>query len=198
MRLSAGSWSWGVAFIEDAFSVDACRRTQPAGCLRQSISLRSVRVLLLDGIERVVDELAGGGDLVGRLLPVGDLDLGAGRQLGAILQRLPPGERRHPEDVLLDVVVALFQLGADGFKVFCADFTAVVRGIEEVVALRIAELRFNLPLPHGEGLGDVFQEDEAEDRVLIDGGVEIGPEAISGRPELFVEVAEELLGGIRH
>ena len=68
-----------------------------------------LRVLLLDRVERVVDELAGGGDLVGGLLAVGDLDLRAGRELGAILQRLPPGERRHPEDVLLDVVVALFK-----------------------------------------------------------------------------------------
>lgn len=28
------------------------------------MSLRSIRVLLLDGLQRVVDELAGGGDLV--------------------------------------------------------------------------------------------------------------------------------------
>ena len=43
--------------------------------------------------------------------------------------------------------------------------------IEEIVALRIAELGFDLPLPSDEGVGDVFQEDQAEDGVLVDGGV---------------------------
>ena len=150
-----------------------------------------LRVLLFDGIERVVDELAGGGDLVGAGLAVLDGDLRAGRELGAILQRLPPGECGDPEDVLLDVVVALFQLAPDGFEVFGAAFAVVISRIEKVVALVVAELRLDLRLPDGERVGDVFEEDEAEDRVLINGGVEIGAEAVGGHPKLFVEVAEE-------
>ena len=52
---------------------------------------------------------------------------------------------------------------------------------------------FDLALPDGERVGDVFEEDQAEDGVLIDGGVEIGAEPVGGGPEFFVEVAEELL-----
>ena len=82
----------GVAFIEDAFQLG---------------------VLLLDGVERVVDEATGGGDLVGGLLAVGDSNFRSGRELGAILQRLPPGERGDPEDVLLGVVVPFLQFQVD-------------------------------------------------------------------------------------
>ena len=72
-----------------------------------------LRVLLLDGVEGVVDELADGGDLVDRpVLPLLTSISVSGRELGAVLQGLPAGERGHPEDVFLDVVVALFQLGA--------------------------------------------------------------------------------------
>jgi hypothetical protein len=46
-----------------------------------------------------------------------------------------------------------------------------------------------------EGVGNVFEEDEAEDGVLIDGGVEVGAEAVGGVPELLVEVVEKLLIG---
>ncbi len=60
--------------------------------------------------------------------------------------------------------------------------------------LRLAELRLDFLLPDGEGVGDVFEEDEAQDGVLIDGGIEAGAEAVGGGPELFVEVAQELLG----
>ena len=70
----------------------------------------------------------------------------------------------------------------------------VASRVEEVVALRVAKLRLDFLLPDGEGVGDVFEEDEAEDGVLVDGGVEAGAEAVGGGPELFVEVAEELLG----
>jgi len=138
------------------------------------------------------------------------------RPLGAILQRLPPGERGHPEDVLFDVVVALFELGGNGFEVFCAAFAAVVRGIEEVVALRSPELRLDLGLPHGERVGDVFEENQPEDGVFIDGCVEIRAEPVGGGPSVdqrlraapagclrqsvslrsaLVEVAEKLFGG---
>jgi hypothetical protein len=117
------------------------------------------------------------------------------RSFSSFIVLLSSFPRRHPEEVLLDVVVALFQLRADGFEVFSAACTAVVRRVEEVVALRIAELRLDLRLPDCEGIRDVFEEDQAKDGVLIDGGVQVGAEPVCGGPELFVEVTEELLGG---
>ena len=37
------------------------------------------------------------------------------------------------------------------------------------------------------------------DRVLVNGGVEIGAELVGGGPQLFIELAEEGLGGtVRH
>ena len=133
-----------------------------------------------------------------RLLAVVDLDLRAGRELGAVLQRLPPGERGHPEDVFLDVVVALFEFVADGLGVVRAVRAAVIGGIEEVVALRIAELGLDFLLPGGEGVGDVFEEDQAEHGVLIDSGVEIRAQPVCGGPEFLVEITEELLGAVGH
>jgi len=56
------------------------------------------------------------------------------------------------------------------------------------------QLGFDLSLPEGEGVGDIFQEDETEDGVLVNSGVEIRTEPIGGGPELLVEVAQELLG----
>jgi len=46
-------------------------------------------------------------------------------------------------------------------------------------------------LPDGKGIRDVFQEDQPEDGVLVDGGVEIRAESVRGVPELFVELVEE-------
>ncbi len=116
----------GVAAVEHAFGlrVDSRCRTSPAGCpSRPSISLRSF--LLLYGLQRVVDELAGGG-----FIRVGETP------------------------TLLE----------------------------------------DLGLPLGEGIGDVFEEDQAEDRVLVNGGVEVRAELVGGGPQLLVELAEEGLG----
>ena len=59
---------------------------------------------------------------------------------------------------------------------------------------RIAKLGLDLPLSSDEGVGDVFQEDQAEHGMLVNGSVEIGAESVGGGPELIVEVAEKLLG----
>ena len=59
---------------------------------------------------------------------------------------------------------------------------------------RIAKLGLDLPLSSDEGVGDVFQEDQAEHGMLVNGSVEIGAESVGGGPELLVEVAEKLLG----
>lgn len=156
-----------------------------------------LRVLLLHRLQRVVDELAGGGDLVFRDLAVFHRDLGPGRELGGILQGLPPRQRRHPEDVLLDVVVALLQFGTDAFLV--GTRFLVFLGIDEEVVFRVLQHRLDLRLPLGEGIRDVFEEDQAKDGVLVNSGVEIGPELVGGGPELFVELAEKRLGiGGRH
>ena len=56
---------------------------------------------------------------------------------------------------------------------------------------------FRLPL--GERVRDVFEEDQAEHSVLVNRGVEIGPQLVGGGPELLIELAEEGLGvGMRH
>jgi hypothetical protein len=66
------------------------------------------------------------------------------------------------------------------------------------LASRLAELRLDLPLPPGEGVGNVLEEDEAEDGVFIDGGVEVGAKPVGGVPEFFVEVFEELVTRFVH
>jgi len=48
--------------------------------------------------------------------------------------------------------------------------------------------------PAGKRVGDVFEEDQAENGVLIDSGIEIGAEPVGGGPELLVKLAEKLLG----
>jgi hypothetical protein len=47
-----------------------------------------------------------------------------------------------------------------------------------------------------EGVGNVFQEDQAEHGTLINGSVEIGADSLGCDPELLVEVAEKLLGAV--
>ena len=93
------------------------RRVELELCVGLVEDALELGVFPLDGVEGVVDEPAGGRDLVSRLFAVRDFDLRAGRELGAVLQRLPPGERGHPEDVLFDVVVAVFEFLADGLFV---------------------------------------------------------------------------------
>jgi hypothetical protein len=64
---------------------------------------------------------------------------------------------------------------------------------------RIAEVLFQLLAAEVEGVGDVFEEDEAEDGVFVNGGIEVGAEAVGGVPEFFVQFVEEGLfvgGGV--
>ncbi len=70
----------------------------------------------------------------------------------------------------------------------------VAVGIDEEVAVRVLQHRLDLRLPLGEGVRDVFEEDQAEHGVLVNGGVEVGPQLVGGGPELLVELAEEGLG----
>ena len=76
----------GVVLVEDVLEFDSRPRANPAGSPGgKSMSLRSIHVLLLDGLQRVVDELVGGGDLV----RVGETptlleDFRLGRELGGV------------------------------------------------------------------------------------------------------------------
>ena len=78
---------------------------------------------------------------------------------------------RHPEDVLGAVFVGVFGIGA-GVVAFAGD-----------------ELRVLLL----EGVGDVLEEDEAEDDVLVFRRVHVVAQLVGGEPELLLEAE---VGGI--
>ena len=92
-------------------------------------------------------------------------DLADGGLLGAGLEVGPAGLRGHPEDVLGLVFVRVFGIGAG------------------VVALAGDELGAVFL----EGVGDVFEEDEAEDDVLVLRRVHVVAELVGGEPELGLE-----------
>jgi hypothetical protein len=125
------------------------------------------------------------------------LDFRPGRELGGVLQGLPPRQRRHPEHVFFDVVVPLLQLPVDRLVILGG---LVVAGrVHEKVVFRFLQHRLDFRLPLGERVRDVFEEDQAEHRVLVNGGVEIGAELVGSGPELFIKLAEKGLGGtVRH
>ena len=89
-------------------------------------------------------------------------DLADGRLLGAVLEIGPARVGRDPEDVLGVVFVRIFGIGA-GVVAFACD------------QLRVVFL---------EGVGDVFEEDEAEDDVLVFRRVHVAAQLVGGEPEL--------------
>ena len=64
---------------------------------------------------------------------------------------------------------------------------------EVVVVVLVGEGIFQLIPAFLEGVGDVFEEDEAEHHVLVFGRVDVGAQLVGSVPELLVEVVEELL-----
>ena len=78
----------------------------------------------------------------------------------------------HPEDVLGAVFVGVFGVGARVVALAGDEFGAVFL----------------------EGVGDVLQEDEAEDDVLVFRGVHVVAELVGGEPELGLEA--EVGGGV--
>jgi hypothetical protein len=86
-----------------------------------------------------------------------------GRLLRVGLQEAPAGLLRHPEDVDGPVLVGVLRVGA-----------ALPVGQEPGVLLL-------------ERVGDVLEEDEAEDDVLVLGGVHVRPEGARRVPELLLE-----------
>ena len=101
-----------------------------------------LRVVALDGVHRIVDELADRG------------------LLGLVLQVSPAGLGRYPEDVLGAVLVGVLGVSA-----------LLLLGLEPGV-------RFL------EGVGDVLEEDKAEDDVLVLGGVHRAAQRVGHFPEL--------------
>ena len=97
--------------------------------------------------------------------------------LGAVLQVGPARGGRHPEDVLGSVFVRVFGIGA-GVVAFAGDELGVV---------------------FLEGVGDVFEEDEAEDDVLVFRRVHVVAQLVGGEPELGSKpmLAELLRGFLR-
>ena len=82
----------------------------------------------------------------------------------------PSGLSRHPEDVLGKVLVGVLWVGA-----------LVAFGFEPGVGLF-------------EGVGDVLEEDEAEDDVFVFGGVHAAPEGVGHAPELGLVAGDGVAG----
>ena len=96
-------------------------------------------------------------------------DLADGRQLGACEQGGPARLPRHPEDVLSPVFIGVFGIGALG------------------------GLSLEPRAPLLERVGDVLEEDQAEDDVLVLGRVHVAAQRVGGLPELIFET--EVGGG---
>jgi hypothetical protein len=82
-------------------------------------------VFLFDGFEGVVEQAADALELVLEGLAVPDLELGADGDLGAGLEEIPARQGRHPEDVLLGVVVARFEFLLDQLGAVRAEVVVV-------------------------------------------------------------------------
>ena len=142
-------------------------------------------VVLFDGLQGVVNQAANAADLVGAGLAVFDLDLGAWRQLGMVLQGLPAGQLRHPKDVLFGIVVADLQLGSNFFLVLFVGI--VVTGIEVVIVVFVLKLRNQLLATDIEGIGNIFNKQQPQHGVLILGRIKSGAQLIGGGPELLFQ-----------
>ena len=93
-------------------------------------------------------------------------DLGV---LGLLLDVVPACFERHPRDILCEVFVLILRVG-------------VLVGAERGVLLE-------------EGVGDVLEEDQAEDNVLVLGGVHVAAELIADLPKAVFEAEIGGVGG---
>lgn len=91
--------------------------------------------------------------------------LADGRLLGAVLKVGPTRGGRNPEDVLGFVFVGIFRVSA-GVIAFAGDQLCVV--LLETV-------------------GDILEEDEPKDGVLVLGSIHVAAELVGGEPELRFE-----------
>ena len=79
----------------------------------------------------------------------------------------PAGVGRHPEDALGAVLVRVFRVRA------------------------LVHLGFELGVGFLEGVGDVLEEDQAEDDVLVLGGVHAAPQGVGHPPQLGPVVGDD-------
>ena len=110
------------------------------------------RVVPLDGGHGVVHQSADGG------------------LAGLTLQILPPGLRRHPEDVLGTILVGMFRVRS-----------LVTLGLKPCMGLF-------------KSVGDVLQEDQTKDDVLVLGGVHAASQGVGHLPELGPVVGDAFAG----
>ena len=104
-------------------------------------------------------------------------DLANLRRLGFGLDGVPAGFRRQPEDIRGQILVAI--LGGFGALRFVLD---------EPFALGIGETEKELFAFFLEGIGNVFQEDEAKRDMLVFRGVHVPAHLVGGSPKLGFEV----------
>ena len=86
---------------------------------------------------------------------------------GLVLEVLPTGLRWHPEDPLGGVLVAVLQ---QAFELRAGDAVGLEFGLE-------------LDAPCLEGIGDVLQEEQAEDDVLVLGCVDLAAQGVCRLPK---------------
>ena len=110
-------------------------------------------------------------------------DLADLRRLGLGLDGVPAGFGRQPEDIRGEIFVAI--LGGFGALRFVLD---------EPFALGIGEAEQQLLAFFLEGVGDVFQEDEAEADVLVFRGVHVPAHLVGGGPKLGFKVEGGAVG----
>ena len=133
--------------------------------------------------------------LVENALELGVFDFNAGQRvidaladvglLGGGAQVFPAGAFRHPEDIDLAVVVAVLQLSDEQFGV------AVM---QEIVVGRISKAPGQFGAAGGEGVGNVFDENQAEHEVLVFGSIHVGAQLVGRGPEGFLDVFEHGAG----
>ena len=92
-------------------------------------------------------------------------DLADGRLLGAVLEISPARGGRHPEDVFGAVFVRIFGIGAGVFAFACDQLRVVFF----------------------EAVGDVLEEDQAEDDVLVFRRVHVAAQLVGSEPELLLK-----------
>jgi len=129
--------------------------------------------LVQDALELGVLRLDGGQGIVNAFADVGLLGGGA--------DGFPTGGFGHPEDVHFLVVVTVFQLFGEQL---------VVAVVEEIGVGRVGKAAGQLGPAGGEGIGYVLEENQAEDQVLVFGGVHVGAQLVGGGPEGFLDVVE--------
>jgi hypothetical protein len=126
------------------------------------------RVVALEGDHGIVHDLADGGKF-GRPLEVGPTGLGG-----------------HPEDVLGFVLLSASALP---LRAACGRLSRSARlvGVFGIGPGVVALTGEELGAVFLEGVGDVFEEDEAEDDVLVFRRVHVVAELVGGEPELGLE-----------